>query len=339
MDTVSLAGAALSIVLSAVVLGLVVLLVWWLDRYEREPLGLVFLAFVWGAVAAPFLSLVGELPVRGLILPSQGPYLSSVAGAVLAAPFIEELAKGVGLFLLVGLSRNVDNATDGMVYGTAVGLGFATAENVLYGLSAAMAGGAGAVVSLMLGRTILSAGIHALSTSLLGGALGAARLAASWPRRFGLALAGLVGAVGVHAGWNLALVRLQLFGRTGAETGVVILAAVFLELCFVVVFFVATAMDHRILLRELSEEVELGVLPAWVAEIIPFYRRRIRGAWWPSRQERTVLCRLLTRLAFRKHALRRVTGEDRDLAGLEVVQLRKRLREILGSRDASTAST
>ena len=326
-----LVATAVPILFSTLVLVLVVLLTWWLDRYEREPLGLVAVAFLWGAVAGPILSLLGEVPVHQAMLESQGVFLSSVFGAVLVAPFVEEAAKGAGLFLLMGLSRNVDNATDGMVYGAAVGLGFAAVENALYGLHALVSGGGHGIAAMMVGRTVFSAGIHAMATSILGGALGTARLVPGWFRRFLLAFAGFVGAVVVHTGWNLALARMRLFGRTGADVGPVLLVALLLEACFVGVFLVATAMDHRVLLRELREEVDLGVLPSWVAEVIPYYRRRVRGAWWPNRRERTVLSRLLTRLAFRKNALRRVGEEERNMAGLEVVQLRQRLREILGS--------
>ncbi len=84
--------------------------------------------------------------------------------------------------------------------------------------------------------------------------------------------------------------------------------------------------EQRILGVELAEEVELDVVPAWVVEVIPYYRRRVRSDWWPSRRERTVLARLLTRLAFRKHAVRRLPDEESQLAGLEVVRLRQQIR-------------
>ncbi len=32
------------------------LLVWWLDRYEKEPLPLLVVAFLWGAVPAVILA-------------------------------------------------------------------------------------------------------------------------------------------------------------------------------------------------------------------------------------------------------------------------------------------
>ena len=46
--------AALSV--SASMLLIVVALVWWIDRYDREPLHLVAMVFLWGASAAPLLS-------------------------------------------------------------------------------------------------------------------------------------------------------------------------------------------------------------------------------------------------------------------------------------------
>jgi len=327
------AAAVAPILFSIVVLVLVVLALWWLDRYEREPLGLVALAFLWGSVAGPLLSLAGEVPILGIMASHQGPFLSHMAGAILLAPFVEESAKGLGLLVLIALARNVDNPTDGMVYGAAVGLGFAASENLLYGLHAVASGGGHGLALMMLGRTVFSAGIHALATSIFGGALGAARLSPSWLRRFLLTWAGFAGAVVVHTGWNLAVARLRIFGPAGAHLGLVLGTVFLLEVSFVGVFLLATLMDHRVLLRELREEVELGVVPSWVAEVIPYYRRRIRGAWWPSRRERTVLCRLLTRLAFRKNALRNVVEDERHMAGLEVVHLRQRLREMLGSGD------
>ena len=88
--------------------------------------------------------------------------------------------------------------------------------------------------------------------------------------------------------------------------------------------------EHRILKNELEEEVALGVAPAWVADIIPYYRRRVRAEWWPSRSERAVISRLLTRLAFRKKRFADLPTEKAAVAALEIVKLRQRVREILG---------
>ncbi len=87
--------------------------------------------------------------------------------------------------------------------------------------------------------------------------------------------------------------------------------------------------EHHILKTQLAEEVSLQLAPEWVLDIIPYYRRRVRSGWWPSRNERTVLSRLLTRIAFRKHAVRHLPPDEAAIASLEVVQLRQRLRMIL----------
>ena len=57
----SLAGALVvlaSLIVSSVVLLLVVALVWYLDRYDREPLHLVAGVFLWGGAVAPALVMI-----------------------------------------------------------------------------------------------------------------------------------------------------------------------------------------------------------------------------------------------------------------------------------------
>ena len=104
-----------------------------------------------------------------------------------------------------------------------------------------------------------------------------------------------------------------------------------------VVYIITLSMflhsEQRILKRQLGDEVALGLIPSWVLDVLPYYRRRIRANWWPSRSERTVIARLLTRMAFRKHALRHLPPAEAAIASLEVVSLRQRLREILDPED------
>ncbi len=323
-------AALLPIALSLGVLGVVVLLVWCLDRYEREPILLLAGVWLWGALAAPFLAVVVEGSLQGFRSGSLGPFLAGMAGSVWSGPFVEEAAKALGLLILVALTRQMDGPTDGMVYGTAAGLGFAATENLLYGLAAVGRGaGPGDVAGLMVLRTALSAGVHALATCSFGGFLGAAQVSRGWGRRFTWIVSGLVLAGAIHVGWNLTLALTAVGGAGPGAVGGAVVAVLVLEVCLVAAFGLALLAEHRILLRELTEEVELGVLPSWVAEIAPYYRRRIRSSWWPSRSERAVLSRLLTRLAFTKHALRTLPEDEAAVAGLEVVHLRQRLRSVL----------
>ncbi len=315
--TVDPVALVISLAVSTGFLVAVVLFVWWVDRYDREPLPLVGSAFAWGVVIAPVLVIwIGGSALWKSIPLELGP--------TILQPALEEILKGVVLVILVVSSRHFDNPTDGLVYGTAVGLGFAVTENALYGLWAGTRLGTGAALSMILGRSVLSAGVHAVSSSCLGAGLGFARIAS---RRIGAAaaiLTGLVMAVGLHAGWNL---MPNLFPATASWVELIGLV-VPLYLTFLLVFGLMLTAEHRILLRQLSEEVAFGVLPAWTARVIPYYRRRIRKDWWSPRRERIVISRLLTRLAFRKEALSR-RGEG-DLEGLEVVKLREQIQSILG---------
>ena len=57
--------AALTV--SASVLLVVVALVWWFDRYDREPLHLVAMVFLWGASVAPLVSVMVLPPLERLV--------------------------------------------------------------------------------------------------------------------------------------------------------------------------------------------------------------------------------------------------------------------------------
>ena len=318
-----------ALVLSILMLVVVVALVWWLDRYDREPVHLIMAVFLWGASIAPALSVLS----LSLLGPFVGDWMSfetaGLVGLSLIGPVVEEIAKAGGLVLLVAVSSRFDNPTDGVVYGTAVGLGFAVAENVLYALTmGTRLGSAESAVMLVVGRTVMSAGVHAVSSAAFGAFLGHAVLTRS---RIGQGIrvaAGLAVAVAIHGGWNLALTIAGPVGRDGSlRAWLLVLPAVYLA--YGIVLAASLASEHRILKDQLLEEVEFGTVPEWVAEVIPYYRRRVRGDWWPSRTERTVISRLLTRIAFRKHALRHLPSDRASIASLEVVRLRQRVRQIL----------
>ncbi|MEE4272185.1 MAG: PrsW family intramembrane metalloprotease [Thermoanaerobaculales bacterium] len=324
MSLFELAALAAALGSSTVLLGAVVSFVWWFDRYDREPLHLVAGVFLWGALAAPVFSATG-CSALGLGLSLEHLTLAGWVG-----PVLEEATKAFGVVLVVVLSREFDNPTDGVVYGTACGLGFAATENLCYAVSGADDFTINGALGVLIARTAMAAGIHAVSSAAFGGCLGFATLSARHWTRAAWVAGGLALAAGVHAGWNLMLLHLEPSG------GVLLLVVPLLYLVYLLTLVGFVRSEQRILVRELAEEVELETLPPWVKDVIPYYRRRVRSGWWPHRRERTVLARLLTRLAFRKHALRRLPEQDAGLAGLEVVRLRQRVRAMLGVGEAST---
>jgi len=323
LDIVALLAA---LALSTVLLVAVVAAVWWFDRYDREPLHLVAGVFLWGALAAPVFAVAGCSAI------GVGLGFSSTSMVVWVGPLFEELTKAVGVVLVVIFSREFDNPTDGLVYGTAAGLGFAATENLFYTVGGAGGPAIEGTLLLVLVRTALAAGIHAVSTATLGGCLGFAYLSRRHGERWMWSLIGLLGAVAIHSGWNFMLLRLESGGDT-ISIARWFVAVPALYALYLVALTIFLRSEQRILCCELAEEVEFDVFPEWVVDVIPYYRHRIRSEWWPSRRERTVLSRLLTRLAFRKYAVKRLPEGESQLAGLEVVRLRQRIRAMLGIED------
>ncbi len=317
MTEINLVALVLSLGVAGVFLAAVVIVVWWIDRYDREPWTVVFSVFLWGMVIAPAL-----VTLIGIV----GDVGASVLATVGVRPLIEELAKGLGILMVILFSRHFDNPTDGLVYGTAVGLGFAMTENLFYGFSVVPVLARGDALSLVLGRTVFTAGVHALASSAVGAGLGFGRTSGGRVGSVSWALLGLGVAVALHGGWNLAVVNMPTGGAAWVFPTMILGP---LYLTFILAFALMLWAEHRILLKQLSQEVALGVVPPWVGRVIPYYRRRVKRDWWPSRQERIVISRLLTRLAFRKHALA-ARGHSATIEGLEVVRLRATIQGILG---------
>ena len=104
------------------------------DRYEREPLQHILMAFglgLYAMIAAQGMAATveGWLPAAWL---RTGGEPAKLCDALLLSGFIEELAKWVVLMTGVYHWDEFDEPLDGVVYGVAVALGFATLENVLY---------------------------------------------------------------------------------------------------------------------------------------------------------------------------------------------------------------
>ncbi len=115
-----------------------VALIWFLDRFEKDPLWLLTLVFLWGAV--PAIVAAGTLnTVFGLSLNVVfGPFLGNALTASFVAPPVEETAKGLALLLVfLVLRHHFTDVLAGIVFGfnhaffTALtGLGFGLAREL-----------------------------------------------------------------------------------------------------------------------------------------------------------------------------------------------------------------
>jgi RsiW-degrading membrane proteinase PrsW (M82 family) len=184
----------------------VVLAVYVLDLYEREPVSLVLGALLWGAVAATVLSALANQGWGLVVARLGGPEFASRWTAALTAPFVEETTKVAGVVLIYLIARReMDDVMDGFVYGAMVGLGFAVVEDVFY-FVAIFGGSPGGVLAGFYVR-IVSSGLygHVLYTGLsgMGIAYFTARAGEEPFRRRLLAALGLFGAgIAGHFLWN-----------------------------------------------------------------------------------------------------------------------------------------
>ncbi|MGX1791505.1 PrsW family intramembrane metalloprotease [Microbacterium sp. NPDC055312] len=192
-------ASVVGLVLAIVPLAIVLTGVRMIDRWEPEPKSLVIFALGWGAVAAVGITLLVDLAFALAVGPR-----NEFFAAVIQAPVIEEIAKGVGVLVVFVIGRRAfDGPVDGVVYGALVGAGFAFTENIQYFGTSLTSGGAVELTMTFILRGLVSPFAHAMFTALTGFAIGlAARRGASTASAVGSGAVGLIGATLLHAYWN-----------------------------------------------------------------------------------------------------------------------------------------
>ena len=171
-----------------------------LDSLEPEPRNLLVATFLWGAGASVVLSLLLEA-FGGMTLSAFGG-ATDTRLAVGVAPVVEESMKALAVFALFWFRRSqLNGITDGVVYAATSALGFAAAENVEYYVAAAMDGGAPSLGVIFVMRGIMTPFCHPVFTSVTGIAIALA-VRQRGPARTLLPIAGLLGAMLLHALWN-----------------------------------------------------------------------------------------------------------------------------------------
>jgi RsiW-degrading membrane proteinase PrsW (M82 family) len=175
----------------------IMLLVDFMDRFEREPWFLRLAAFLWGAIIAIPPALLIETNVSAFLqnfLGTDALVRSLFQG--LNAGITEETVKGIGLLLLfVVLRDEFDNVTDGIVYGALIGAGFAMVENFVYFARNSK----DFLLFLIVGRVLLGWLCHSTFTVCFGAALGYVRHTRVRWRQIVIPLLGYIIAVGLHS--------------------------------------------------------------------------------------------------------------------------------------------
>ncbi|SDK49303.1 Membrane proteinase PrsW, cleaves anti-sigma factor RsiW, M82 family [Nonomuraea maritima] len=175
-----------------------------LDRLEPEPRSNLVFAFGWGAgVAVLVAGVVNSLNLHYIIDAAQLSEASARnIAATFGAPVVEETMKGLVLLGLLKFRRaELDGPTDGIIYASMVGLGFAMSENVSYYIAALTTSGVKGLAVTVVLRGILSPLAHPLFSAMIGvGVAYAAQRRGS--ERVTYILAGWTGAMILHGLWN-----------------------------------------------------------------------------------------------------------------------------------------
>lgn len=180
-----------------------------IDFFEHEPWISLVAALVWGGLVAAGMALLANEAIFELVTVNRGVLVAQEWGAAIAGPTTEELAKGVGVLLILLVSpRRPRTALDGFVIGAVVGLGFQVVENFGYTMNVAALEddpGAAPLVEMFVIRGLIAGPFsHAVYTGIVGLGLGylVTATSRSWPRRVGVALLAFVGAYVAHWFWN-----------------------------------------------------------------------------------------------------------------------------------------
>lgn len=325
---------ALALVLPVVLFYFVVLKA--ADRYEPEPLWLLVMMFLWGAVVATLTAIIGNVAGEtflsaALSAKSGDPFLEASTASFIA-PVVEESTKGSGLLVLWLISalwlKELDGPLDGVIYGGIIGLGFTLTEDVLYMLRAGSQSGMTGVGMTFFLRTILSGLGHAAFTAATGLGVGIAVTCRNPLAKVFFAVAGWMVAVSLHALHNLLCTFLLADG-----VGFVLKLLVFwtFDFLYFVLVMVLSLRDRRIVLEQLRVEVGRLLTPreyqvttsAWM--LMPLYNftslERSRGGRKAARRKQLDLIEL----AFVKQ--RQTLGEQDHALDQKEKLLRRRIAD------------
>jgi RsiW-degrading membrane proteinase PrsW (M82 family) len=234
-------------------------IVYWLDRYEKEPRLLLGGVFLWGAVVAAGAAFILNTGIGlGVYMITGSEVAADISTTSLIAPIIEETLKGLAVLLVFLLAnKEFDSILDGIVYAAVAALGFAATENAyyIYNFGYLQEGYSG-LFQMAFIRVVLVGWQHPFFTSFIGIGLAAARLNRSQGLKIFLPLLGLGVSILAHALHNSMAQFLSGLGGLAITSLADWIGWLFL-LGFVVFMI---WRENQLLQVQLKEEMQLGII-------------------------------------------------------------------------------
>jgi RsiW-degrading membrane proteinase PrsW (M82 family) len=142
----------------------------YVEKYEREPWGSMFTVFLWGAT----MGVVAVIIFRGIFNVHFADFypdmatdrrLKELVAASIITPFIAEIIKPIGLLFV---RHDIEESEDGLIYGAVSGLGYAATENLLYGIFLVSIYGLEFYIYIVIVRSISVVLINASTSAMTG---------------------------------------------------------------------------------------------------------------------------------------------------------------------------
>jgi len=283
---------------------------WKFDKNEPEPIKFVLYHFAYGATVAVILAIIGSKLLSFPLYFIFSEKITSLLKVIMIAPIIEELAKASLLFKTIN-NKNIDNLTDGLIYGGAIGLGFGMTENFLYFI--VFSDSLETLLPIIIMRTLFSAVMHTISTATIGGMMSIAKYSSE--NKFAVStIVGLLIAMFIHFVWN--------FSVSYSYTYIVgIIFMLLIISIFMITFYFSLRFENRIIKRELENEV-----PSYFLLKLTTSKRFQKG--WFLHPYQNQFIELTTKLAFRKHEVE-ISNGNNELYREEIESLREQISELI----------
>ena len=252
-------GVILSVLFGFIPMLAFAYVVYWTDRYEKEPVLLLGGVFIWGAfIAAGAAFVVNTFLGLGVYLFTGSQEFTEITTTSAIAPILEESLKGIAcLLVFLFFRREFDSILDGIVYAAITAIGFAATENVYYIYTYGFQeNGVSGILWMFFVRVILVGWQHPFYTSFIGIGLAVSRLARNPWIKIIPPLLGWGAAVFTHSIHNTISTVFQ--GMESIVIGMIVDWSGWIAMVLFVIW--ALYREQRWIIAQLGEEVTTGVI-------------------------------------------------------------------------------
>ncbi len=300
----------LSIIAAILPMLIYLFFLWKFDKNEPEPIKFVLYHFIYGATVAIILGLVGSKILSFPLNLLFSEEINILLKTIMIAPIVEELAKASLLFKTIS-NKNIDNLTDGLIYGGAIGLGFGMTENFFYFI--AFGDSLTTLIPIIIMRTLFSAVMHTISTATVGGMMSLAKFSSK--NKFSVStIVGILIAIFIHFTWNFSVSYSTTF-----FIGIVFM--LFIITIFILTFYFSLKFENKIIRKELVNEIPTNLLLQLTSS------KRFKKGWFLKPFQNKFI-ELTIKLAFRKHEVEISEGNN-ELYIVEIESLREQISELI----------